>query len=52
MGIEIFRIRNLHSKMYVFDEEFAVISSLNFEKKSIEVNFELGVIVADADELK
>lgn len=52
LGIQVFSINNLHSKVYIFDNKTAVISSLNFQTSSIEKNFELGMLVTDAHELE
>lgn len=46
-GTQVFGIRDLHSKIYLFDNRTAIISSANLTNGGLRNNFECGVLTND-----
>ncbi|MBR5579407.1 MAG: phosphatidylserine/phosphatidylglycerophosphate/cardiolipin synthase family protein, partial [Lachnospiraceae bacterium] len=46
-GVEIYAIKGLHAKLYMFDEEYVIIGSANFTLAGLEKNFELSILTDD-----
>ncbi|HEY8780518.1 MAG TPA: phospholipase D family protein [Mucilaginibacter sp.] len=51
-GSKIFGIRDLHSKVYLFDNRAAVITSANFTNGGLKNNLECGMYVSDINIIK
>ncbi len=50
-GVEIMALIGLHSKQYLVDNNFALISSANFTNGGLIENYELGIIIEDEKKL-
>ena len=50
-GIKVYAIKNLHSKLYIFDKKFAIITSANFTETGLKGNVELGVRIPGSNAL-
>lgn len=48
-GARIRGVRNLHTKLYVFDDKAAILGSANLTVAALTTNHELGVIVTDTE---
>lgn len=48
---KIFGIKDLHSKVYIFDDDRAIISSANITRKGLRTNFECGIMVSGRNEV-
>lgn len=48
-GSEIHGIRNLHSKVYLFDERAAIVTSANLTDGGLRSNYECGIFITDKD---
>lgn len=46
-GAMIYGVKDLHSKIYLFDKRVAIISSANFTTGGLINNFECGVLITD-----
>lgn len=49
-GISIFALQNLHSKLYIFDEEKCMMGSANFTKKGLLENKEMLIFLGEPSE--
>lgn len=47
-GSKVFGIKNLHSKVYLFDDRTAIVSSANLTNNGLINNFECGVFIDDS----
>ena len=43
-GVEVYALKGLHAKLYMFDERFVIIGSANFTLAGLEKNFELSIL--------
>lgn len=43
-GVEVYALKGLHAKLYMFDEEYVIIGSANFTLAGLEKNFELSIL--------
>ena len=47
-GAKIRGIKDLHSKLYLFDSSHAIVTSANLTKAALKSNYELGIVTEDA----
>lgn len=52
LGRRVQVIRNLHAKLYIVDEQRAVLGSANLTEQGLGNNVELGVLIEDASQLR
>lgn len=50
-GFKVIALKNLHAKLYIFDNELAILGSANFTMGGFRFNHELSLIIEDEDEL-
>lgn len=50
-GVSVYCLKRLHSKLYIFDEDTAMIGSANFTMGGFRYNHELSLYVEDEQEL-
>jgi len=50
-GVQAFALKHLHSKLYLFDADIAIITSANFTYGGLVSNFELGIKVDNEDNI-
>jgi hypothetical protein len=48
----VFNFQRLHAKLYIFDEETAVVTSGNLTSRGLGENFEYGVLVEERDAVR
>jgi hypothetical protein len=51
-GAAVRGIKGLHSKLYLFDNRTAVITSANFTRGGFKNNFEFGTALSDAEDIR
>ena len=51
-GAQIFGIKELHSKVYLFDERAAIVTSANLTNGGLISNFECGIFLTDSTVIK
>ncbi len=51
-GAKVYGISGLHSKVYIFDDRAAIITSANLTPGGLQFNYECGLFVTDKDTLK
>jgi len=49
---KIFGVRDIHSKVYIFDDDRAIVSSANVTQNGLHKNFECGVLINGKNEVK
>jgi len=47
-GVEVYALKGLHAKLYMFDERFVIIGSANFTLAGLEKNFELSILTDES----
>lgn len=50
-GFEVYALKDLHSKLYIFDESLAILGSANFTMGGFRWNHELSLLIEDEEEL-
>lgn len=50
-GCEIYALKGLHTKLYLFDSEIAILGSANFTMGGFKSNHELSLLITDETEL-
>lgn len=50
-GFKIYALKSLHSKLYIFDDELAILGSANFTMGGFRWNHELSLMIEDEKEL-
>lgn len=43
-GVEVYSLKGLHAKLYMFDEKYVILGSANFTLAGLEKNFELSIL--------
>jgi hypothetical protein len=49
-GVKVITLKSLHSKLYIFDDELAILGSANFTMGGFQFNHELSLIIEDEEE--
>lgn len=50
-GVTIYALKQLHTKLYIFDQFASIITSANFTYGGLSTNFELGIKITEEDDL-
>lgn len=50
-GFEVYALKDLHSKLYIFDSDLAILGSANFTMGGFRWNHELSLLIEDEEEL-
>lgn len=50
-GFKVIALKNLHAKLYIFDNELAILGSANFTMGGFRFNHELSLLIEDEDNL-
>jgi PLD-like domain len=48
-GVKIFGVKDLHSKVYIFDDSKAIVTSANFTNGGLINNYECGILIDDRE---
>lgn len=50
-GFKVYALQNLHSKLYIFDNDLAILGSANFTMGGFRWNHELSLLIEDEEDL-
>jgi phosphatidylserine/phosphatidylglycerophosphate/cardiolipin synthase-like enzyme len=50
-GIEVYALKGLHTKLYLFDENYGVLGSANFTAGGFKSNIELSLLMGQKDNI-
>ncbi len=51
-GVKIYGVKDLHSKVYIFDDSKAIVTSANFTNGGLVKNYECGIMIDDKDKIE